>query len=256
MFFASCIPKIKLGLIIAPSDLIQNKMQQFNQQIRTQLRQLAEPKYQQFAQKLIPHCDNLLGVRVPILRQLAKELAAELPLLYLQNNDEIYFEERMLKALIIGNLPADVATIMQQVQLFVPKIPNWSICDSFCTELKICHQHPQDFWDLITPYWHQPATYEVRFAVVMLLRYFISQPKLDEIFDILTAIKHPDYYVKMAVAWAVASCCILYPQETILFLQSQKLAPQTQQFALQKIRDSKQIAQHHKIIASSIKPFN
>lgn len=168
--------------------------------IRQELERLAEDKYQKFASRLIPNCDNLMGVRIPAIRKIAKRIVKENPIEYLDNAKDIYFEETMLKALIIGNMQDDIEIILEQVALFIPQISNWSICDSFCSELKIVRKYKERFWKFMQRYWQSDKPYEVRAAIVLFLSHFIEEKYLDDLFFIFDAIENDDYYVKMAVA--------------------------------------------------------
>ena len=101
--------------------------------VKAQLLELAEPNYQQFTARLLPDISNILGVRLPVLRKIAKQIAKENWREFLRQNDEVYFEEIMLKGMVIGYIKdASVHEIMKFTETFVPKINNWSVCDSFC----------------------------------------------------------------------------------------------------------------------------
>ncbi len=208
------------------------------QDVRAELQALSEASYQKFAASLIPGCDNMMGVRIPRIRKLAKKMAKQSPCEYLTDAKQQYFEETMLKALIIGNLHGDIETVLKQAALFIPQISNWSICDSFCAELKITRQYPKQVWQFLQPYWQSDRPYEIRFAVVMMLDYYIDREHLQQLFSVFDRIHHPDYYVKMAVAWAISACYPKFPEETMGYLQENDLDDDTYHKALQKIRQS------------------
>lgn len=107
-----------------------------NKIIREQIFQLADEDYQKFSSKLLPTTNNILGVRLPQLRKLAKVIAKEDWRKFLVNSDVKYFEEIMLQGLVLGYAKSDIEEILKYVADFVPKIDNWSVCDSFCTGLK------------------------------------------------------------------------------------------------------------------------
>ncbi len=207
-------------------------------EIRRQLQALAEPKYQRFAASLIPGCDNLIGVRIPLIRKMAKQLAREDGLDFVRHATDCYFEETMLHGLIIAHLPVDIDTRLALVAQFVPKINNWSVCDSFCTALKTPEAHKEQVFDFLQPYFGSPQTYDVRFGVVMLLFHFIEEGYLEKLFAIFENVTHEDYYVKMAVALAVSICFVHYPQETEAFLHKKTLDTDTHNKALRKICES------------------
>ena len=80
-------------------------------EIKQQLSALAEEQYQQFSCKLIPGADNILGVRIPQLRSMAKKLAKEDWAGFLAVADESSHEMLILQGLVIGFAKTDLETI-------------------------------------------------------------------------------------------------------------------------------------------------
>ena len=71
--------------------------------IRKELKALADPKYRKFHSYLLPGTDNILGVRIPQLRTMAKEIIKKddwRPFVETANTN--YYEETMLQGMIIG----------------------------------------------------------------------------------------------------------------------------------------------------------
>lgn len=221
--------------------------------IRLELLSLSEEKYQKFASSLIPTCDNLIGVRIPMLRRIAKRIIQDEPLSYLENTSERYFEESMLKALVIGGLNEDIETILIQVAIFIPKINNWSVCDTFCNGLKIARLHKKRVWNFLSSYFSATQPYEIRFLLVMLLFHYIEVEYLNKIFTICNSIRHDDYYVKTAVAWCVSACFIKFPEQTIDYLNENDLPDDTYNKAIQKILDSRRISPKTKTVLKRMK---
>lgn len=108
-----------------------------NNAIKEQLIQMADQDYKKFASALIPNIDNMLGVRLPKLRKLAQQLAKNEWRSYLAEAESDYFEEVMLQGMIIGYVKSDIEVVLEAAADFVPKINNWSVCDSFCAGLKM-----------------------------------------------------------------------------------------------------------------------
>lgn len=96
--------------------------------LREQLLELTEPKYMKFTSALMPGVENVLGIRLPILRSIAKEIAAGDWRAYLAEAEDFYFEERMLQGLVIGYARCEPAEKLAHVARFVPKIDlkRWS----------------------------------------------------------------------------------------------------------------------------------
>lgn len=207
--------------------------------IRKELTQLADEKYRLFSSKLIPNVNNIIGVKLPLLRKLAKRLIDEEKHIdYLNAHNLLYFEEVMLQGMIIGYLNTSWKLKQKQIESFIPKIDNWSICDSFCTGLKFNKQEKEEVWDFLQPYLLSDEAYEIRFAVVMLLLYFVDENYTDSIFESFNKIKHDNYYVKMAIAWAISIFFRELPHITMPYLKNNKLDNWTYNKALQKITES------------------
>ena len=109
--------------------------------IKEQLSLLAEPAYRDFSSSLLPVTEHILGVRLPALRKLAKENWLE----NLARCTQDSFEEIMLQGFIIGYAKAPLPDILEQIAAFLPKINNWSVCDSFCITLKAAGENPASY---------------------------------------------------------------------------------------------------------------
>ncbi|MDF1493181.1 DNA alkylation repair protein [Caproiciproducens sp. CPB-2] len=209
--------------------------------IRQELEQLSDEKYRIFSSGLLPKTDHVLGVRLPQLRRLALRLTKEDWRGFLRTAEEDSFEEIMLQGMVIGYADCEPEERFRLIQTFVPKIDNWSVCDSFCSGLKFVKKYREQTWIFLQPYLTSKKEFEVRFAVVMLLFYFIDESRLSDVFRILDAVQNDGYYVKMAVAWAVSICFVRFPKETMTYLSDNHLDDVTYNKALQKITESLQV---------------
>jgi len=206
--------------------------------IREQLFTLADQDYRDFSASLIPNVRHMLGVRLPELRKLARQIARGDWRTYLKQAEDEYFEEVMLQGMVIGYVKADIEEILQYVAEFVPKIDNWSVCDSFCTGLKVTRTNLQRVWVFLQPYLSSDQEYAIRFGVVMLLDYYVEKEYIEEVLQWLDRIQHEGYYVKMAVAWAISVCFVKLPEPTTAYLKHNSLDDFTYNKALQKITES------------------
>ena len=207
--------------------------------IKNELLTLAEPDYQVFASRLLPGTPNVLGVRLPHLRKMAKKIVKEGASSFLTQSEFVYFEEIMLRGMVIGYLKnISLSQHLQFIKEFVPLIDNWSVCDSFCSGLKVVGQHRDFFWPEITAYLTSPNEFKVRFGVVMLLNYYVDNGYVERVLMLVENVKHQGYYVRMAIAWAISVCYVHYPHLTLRYLQGSTLDTFTYNKALQKIRES------------------
>ena len=221
--------------------------------IRIELEKIAEENYRIFATKLIPNVDNLLGVRLPRLRKIAKKIAQLDYEYYLAMDDPLYFEEVMLQGMIIGEIKLPWNERSRYVKQFTSKINNWSICDSFCCGLKFEASEKEIVWQFLQPYFASDAPYDIRFAVVMLLFHFVNDEYLQKVFTLFNQTKNDDYYVKMAVAWAISIYFRELPKLTMAYLQKNQLDDWTYNKALQKITESLKVDFNTKIIIRTMK---
>ena len=83
--------------------------------------------------------------------------------------------------------------------------------------------------------------YEIRFAVVCLLDFFINETYIEQVLDLLLQVHHEGYYVKMAVAWAASMCYAAFPDETLPWLQAARLDEFTYRRTIRKICESHQV---------------
>ncbi len=211
--------------------------------IKEKLKELADLKYLEFHKRLCFTKKQILGVKVPVLRKLAKELLKKYDAKYLlENIDDEYYEEIMLQGIIIGlNKERELKKVLEQIESFIPKIDNWAVCDTFCSELKIVRKYKAEFWKFIQKYLKSTSEFEVRFAVVIILDYYVQQEYLEEIFFVFDNIESDEYYVKMAVAWAISICLIKYYDETKKYLTESKIDRFIYNKALQKAIESYRI---------------
>ena len=217
------------------------------QKIKEKLLELADPKYKEFHSGLCPGTDNIIGVRVPVLRNYAKELAKEYQINeLLKQIDNQYYEEIMLQGMLIGLAKQDFKTIQKQIEEFVPKIDNWAVCDVFCAGLKVTKKKKEEMWHFIQRYLLSDQEFEIRFGVVMILDYYIEEDYLEKDFKIFDAITSQAYYVQMAVAWAISIALIKFYDKTIKYLENAKLDNFTYNKALQKAIESYRITDDRK----------
>lgn len=208
-------------------------------EIREKIFELADEKYKQFHSSLCPGVNNIIGVRVPVLREYAKELSVKYNLEdILHNLKGEYYEEIMLEGMLIGMAKIDTEQRIQYIKKFVPKIDNWAICDTICAGFKFTNKNREVIWELIQQYLKSDKEFELRFAIVMMLDFYIIDDYIDLVLEKLEQVKNEAYYVKMAVAWAVSICFIKFPVKTQILLESNKLDNFTHDKSIQKIIES------------------
>jgi 3-methyladenine DNA glycosylase AlkD len=210
--------------------------------LKNELLALAEEKYRKFSSRLTPGTDTILGVRLPALRKIAKRMAKADWRRYLETARDDSFEETLIQGMVIGYAEVELVERLALIKAYLPKIDNWSVCDSFCTGLKFTKQNKEEVWLFLQPCLQSNEVYEIRFGVVMFITYFVEDRYLEPMFRNFNAIDCDNYYVKMAVAWAITSCFTVFPEMTMIYLKANDLDDFTYNKALQKITESRQVS--------------
>lgn len=221
--------------------------------IRQDLFAMQDLKYKEFHGSLCPDIDNVIGVRIPKLREYAKEL-------YKCNNlkdikiEDKYYEELVIQGMLIGfQTKAPIKEVIKQVEEFIPKINSWAVCDTFCAGLKITKKYQTEMFKVIKEYLKSTQEYQVRFAIVMLLNYYINDQYIDQVLQILDNVKLDKYYVQMANAWAISICLIKYYNKTLDFLNTTKIDDFTYNKGIQKAIESYRITNEQKKYLKTLK---
>nr|MBQ8253672.1 DNA alkylation repair protein [Lachnospiraceae bacterium] len=230
---------------------------------------LSEEKYRKFSSALTPGEEHMLGVRLPKLREIAKELAKgnwqeEL------HCEDVYFEETMLRGMVIGYATASMEEedALVYIKDFVPYVTNWSVCDSVFMKMDVLKKDRNLTWDFILPYFNSGKEFSVRVALIIMMQHLMKSdnagkklnrmraigmrqlqdvkgerertgPYLEKIFAVIDREFTEGYYAYMAAAWLIAECFCCFPALTNRFLTDCRLDDFTYRKALQKITESK-----------------
>lgn len=221
--------------------------------VRAQLEALVDPEYQAFNAALIPGVDNVLGVRMPALRRLAKDIARGDWRSYLGCARHDSHEETLLQGLVIAYAKVETEALLPLIRAHVEKLSNWSDCDVFCGGLKVAKAEPDRLWAFVEPYYDRTEPYPLRFAIVMSLSYFLGDAHIDRVLSRLGAVRHEDYYVRMAVAWAVSMAYVAQRERTLAFLEDSPLDDWTHNKALQKVIESRQVDDAERALMRTLK---
>lgn len=222
-----------------------------NEEIRETIFALADEKYKEFHGGLCPNTNNIVGVRVPVLRNYAKELVKQDWKTYLENAQDEYYEEVMLQGMVIGLAKMPIEEKLQQIKKFVPKIDNWAVCDVSCAGFKV--KEKELLWNFIKTYQNSKKEFELRFMIVMMLDHFVEEKYIQSIFATIDTIKNDEYYVQMAVAWLLSVLYIKFPKETLVYLKKTNIDNVTFNKAIQKMIESYRVSKEDKEMLRKLK---
>lgn len=223
------------------------------EKIRQELYKIQDLKYKQFHSSLCPNVDNIIGVQVPKLREIAKELSKTNAKEYLKLEDITYYEEKVIQGLIIGMSKLSMEDTKKYLEKFIPKIDSWAVCDVVCSSLKIANKHPKEMWDFLEKYINSNKEFEIRFAVVMYLDYYLNDEYIEKVITNISKLKSDKYYVQMAVAWLLSIAYIKQKDKTLQYLKNNKLDDFTHNKAIQKIIESYRVSKEEKEFIKTLK---
>lgn len=213
---------------------------------------LKDEKYLEFHSKLICEKVNIIGIRVPKLKAIAKEITKGNYLDFIKLSKDYLYEEKIIHGLIIGYIKQDFKTIIDLLDNYIPCIDNWAVNDTVCANLKMFKNNPEGYV-YIKKLLKSNKPFTIRFALVLMLDFYINEEYIDNILKIINGIKNDNYYVRMANAWALSICYIKYPKKTFSFLENNNLDKWTQNKAISKIKDSKRVKKEEKLKIDKLK---
>lgn len=214
--------------------------------IRNELNSLADEEYKKFHSGLCPNNDNILGVRIPNLRKIAKEISKGDWGYFLKENKSEYYEEIMLEGFVIGYAKMEIEERLELLSKFIPKIDNWAVCDCSCSTFKFVQKNKKEMWKFIKTYLKSSKEFELRFAIIIILDYYLTDEYIDDVFEIFDNVKKEEYYVKMAIAWTLQVAYVKYKEKTIKYLQNNQLNDFTYNKAIQKMIESNRVSKEEK----------
>lgn len=182
-------------------------------------------------------------------------------------------EEHMIWGFMLNRMKMPLEERMEHLKAFIPNISNWAVCDSFCSDAKwvqTIRRRPGTeearLWEFISGYFGSVHEFEVRFATIMSMCHFMDIRYLHEIFGrfdaldfsciisgyssadaggdticsngLAKAAANAPYYVRMGVAWFLATSLAKYPAETREYAGNSRLPEDVIRLYVRKARES------------------
>lgn len=201
--------------------------------------------YKEFHTRLL-NGTEILEIRIPELKQMAKEIGKGNYMEFLSLNSHGTYEERTIHGLILGYVKIPFPELLTLVDEFIPYIDNWATNDVTCANLKAFKTNQEEGFKKIQTYLESSNVWEIRFGLVLLLDFYINDTYVDEILQLSQNIRCEEYYVKMANAWLLSICYIKYPKKMMPFLQNNKLDQWTHNKTISKICESVRVCAYEK----------
>lgn len=228
-------------------------MNSITEEFQHRLFELQDLKYKAFQCKLMPTVDpdTVIGVRTPVLRKLAKELS-KLPeaAKFLAILPHTYYEENNLHGFLIETIK-DYDASIAAVEAFLPYIDNWATCDLMSP--KVFKKHLPELYEKIKVWLKSDQTYTVRFAIEMLMSFYLDDNFRPEMLELVVGVRSEEYYINMMIAWYFATALAKKYNATLPYFKEHRLESWTHNKAVQKAIESYRISNEAKIYLRTLK---
>ena len=196
--------------------------------------------YAAFNQRIVNTKMPVIGVRVPDLRRLARELAPNMSaadiseLLTVQDKS---FDYVLLCGLLITHVRIDDQTAIDLTKQYLPHVDSWAHIDIFVEKKR--RFASKVWWNFALECLQNEAEFTVRYGIVSLMTNFLDESHVDQVFAALRNVKHDGYYVKMALAWLYATAAVNFFDLTLAELENEHIDAWTRNKSYQKMRESR-----------------
>ena len=224
--------------------------------IQKELFKYKDEKNAEFQRKLTPGVDKnkFLGVRVPNARKVAKEVIAENDYAdFLQTLPHEYFDENLLHSILLSQVK-DYDECIKYVEEFLPYVDNWAVCDTISP--KCFKKHKDELLKKIKVWAKSKHTYTCRFGIDMLMTFYLDEDFKAEYLQIPSKIHSEEYYINMMIAWYYATALAKKWDDTIVYLEENKLDTWVHNKTIQKAVESYRITDKQKKYLKTLRRGN
>ncbi len=221
-------------------------MSDIGERIQKELWDLRDAEYKDFHAKLIPTVapENIIGVRTPQLRKLAKKWAKD-PAIgeFLAQLPHRYYDENNVHAFVVEQIK-DYGECLAQTERFLPYIDNWATCDMMAP--KVFDRHREELLEPVGRWIESRDTYTVRYGIGMLMRFYLEEDFRPEYLQRVAEVSSQEYYVNMMRAWYFATALAKQYEAAVICLEEKRLDTWTHNKAIQKACESFRVTAEQK----------
>ncbi len=208
------------------------------------LTSLGEEDYKEFNSKLIPDTPHAYGIRVPVLRKIAKEILKGNYAEFISCKKGDYHEEIIIEGLVLCGIKCEYPDMLSNMKYFADKIYNWAICDT--VSFKGLKKHLDEFLDDIDYFVYNTNPWVQRFGFGCLMEFYLTEKYIERVLEYVNSVNSDFYYVEMMQAWLVATAAAKQRDITIAFLENNNMNDFTHNKSIQKMRESYRISKEDK----------
>lgn len=216
------------------------------QAVREALFALRDDANAAFMARLVPTlpAENVLGVRLPDCRTLAKKLCREADIGgFLTDLPHRYLDENNLHALLLSE-EKDYAAAVAALDAFLPYVDNWATCDAL--RPKAFKKRPSALPDECRRWMQSTEPYTVRFGIEMLMTHYLDADFRPEYLKEVSIIRSNEYYVNMVIAWYFATALAKQYDAAISYIEQRRLDTWTHNKIIRKAIESFRVPEEHK----------
>ena len=221
--------------------------------VRERLTAFQDTEYRDFHSALMPTVkkERIIGVRVPELRKLAKELFRNgVGEEYIKKLPHTFYEEDNLHAFVVEQIK-DFDRCLSETEKFLPFIDNWATCDMFSP--KVFSKHTDIIYKKSLEWISSDDIYTIRYGIGMLMRYFLDENFKEDVLKIVSRIKSDEYYVNMMIAWFFATALAKQYDSAIKYVENNTLDSWVHNKTIQKAVESNRISKDIKNYLRTLK---
>lgn len=230
-----------------------NAKEDIEKMVQKELFSMQDLAYRDFHSKLMPTVEkeHVIGVRTPQLRKFGKEFAKkEEAVFFMEALPHKYYEENNLHAFLIEQMK-DYAACIRALDIFLPFVDNWATCDFMSP--KIFKKHLPELLTEINRWIHSEHTYMVRFAIGMLMKFYLDDTFMPEYPNMVAAVRSEEYYINMMIAWYFATALAKQYDTVIPYIEEHKLDVWVHNKTIQKAIESYRISDEQKKYLRTLK---
>lgn len=223
--------------------------------IREKLLSLQDEKYKAFTAKLIPNisADKIIGVRTPIIRNLAKELKTNENIAkFLNSLPHKFQEENILHAFLINQM-SSFENCVEELNCLLPYVDNWAVCDGI--RPKTFKKNTDKLMLYIEKWLCSSDTYTIRFGIECLMTYYLDSEFQDKFLKKVSEVKSDEYYINMMIAWYFATALAKQWDSAVKYIEQCKLPKWVHNKTIQKAIESYRISDKRKSYLKTLKIY-
>ena len=217
------------------------------------LSELSDPTYRDFHAGLIPNIspETILGVRVPALRKLARELRGSAEAQeFMAALPHEYYDENCLHGLLINDIK-DFGATVSALDAFLPYVDNWAVCDLISP--RSFKSRPPELAARVRRWLESSHSYTVRFGIGVLMSFYLDEGFEPAQLEAVAERCCEEYYVNMMVAWYFATALAKQPEAALPYIENRRLSRWTHNKAIQKSIESRRIPDETKAYLKTLR---